>query len=322
MNTPTRLVAFAAGLVVVFGAAAGVGNAVGPVGTASPTEVDGEHTASPATASAAGSFIKGLSASQDGYTLVLSSTTHPTGASAPFTFQIAGPDGTPVTGYSPTHDKPLHLVVVRRDTAGFQHLHPELDGAGRWTTPLTLPGAGSYKVFADFAPAGSDAALTLAADVQAAGPYEPAPLPPVSQTAEVDGYTVTLAGDLVAGQTSGVTLSVAEDGQPVQDLQPYLAAYGHLVALRTSDLAYLHVHADGAGDGRTAAGPEVPFAVEVPTAGSYRLFLDFQHDGVVRTAAFTATASASDAPTQDAGPRVPGVPAPAASPHSETTHGR
>ncbi len=34
MNTPTRLAAFALGLVVVFAAAAGVGNAVGPVGIA------------------------------------------------------------------------------------------------------------------------------------------------------------------------------------------------------------------------------------------------------------------------------------------------
>lgn len=45
----------------------------------------------------------------------------------------------------------------------------------------------------------------------------------------------------------------------VTDLKPYVGAFGHLVALRAGDLAYLHVHPDGApGDGRTAPGPGGP----------------------------------------------------------------
>jgi hypothetical protein len=88
-----------------------------------------------------------------------------------------------------------------------------------------------------------------------------------------------------------LTLTVSLAGRPVTDLQPYLGAYGHLVALRDGDLAYLHVHPDGEpGDGRTRPGPGITFYATVPSAGSYGLFLDFQHQGVVRTAAFTATA--------------------------------
>ena len=102
----------------------------------------------------------------------------------------------------------------------------------------------------------------------------------------VDDYTVTVQGDLVAGRTSRLTLTVAKAGVPVTDLQPYLGAYGHLVALRAGDLGYLHVHPQQTD----AAGPRIVFDAEVPTAGAYRLFLDFQHAGVVRTAAFTATA--------------------------------
>jgi hypothetical protein len=82
--------------------------------------------------------------------------------------------------------------------------------------------------------------------------------------------------------------AVLGDGQPVTDLQPYLAACGHLVALREGDLAYLHVHPEEApGDGRTPAGPEIVFTAQVPSAGTYRLFLDFRHGGRVHTAAFT-----------------------------------
>ena len=119
----------------------------------------------------------------------------------------------------------------------------------------------------------------------------------------VDGYTVTLDGTLTPGQASKVTLAVSRDGQPVTDLQPYLGAYGHLVALRAADLGYLHVHPDGhPGDGVTAPGPGIDFYVTTPSAGDYRLFLDFQHDGVVRTAEFTLTAG------QSSGAAVPPAP--------------
>lgn len=86
-------------------------------------------------------------------------------------------------------------------------------------------------------------------------------------------------------------------GRPVENLEPYLAAYVHLVALRAGDLAYLHVHPDGErGDGRTLHGPDITFYADVPTTGTYQLFLDFQHEGAVRTAAFTATTAVVGAP--------------------------
>ena len=93
---------------------------------------------------------------------------------------------------------------------------------------------------------------------------------------------------------------MTRDGEPVTDLQPYLEAYGHLVALRAGDLAYLHVHPDGApGDGTTPSGPDITFYAEVPSAGAYRLYLDFQHGDEVRTAAFTAVAGSPAATGSD-----------------------
>jgi hypothetical protein len=156
--------------------------------------------------------------------------------------------------------------------------------------PVDLSDPGVYRVFADFTPADRADGLTLGTDLSVAGTYRPRHLPPVSRTAEVDGYTVTLDGELTPGQESELTLSVSRDGRPVTDLQPYLEAYGHLVALRDGDLAYLHVHPHGSpGDGSTAPGPDVTFSAAVPSEGAYRLFLDFRHGDEVRTAEFTAT---------------------------------
>jgi hypothetical protein len=313
MNTAAKLSAYGAALALFVAGAYAVGTAVGPLSVAAPSsdtpgvEAAGHGDAHSGTvAEAATDQPAGLASSRGGYTLT---PTDPTPTAGSFSFQITGPDGAPVTAFDVEHDKRMHLIVVRRDTTGFQHVHPEMAADGTWTVPLNLPAGGSYRAFADFAPTGG-AGTTLGVDLAVPGAFEPVEHAP-SRTAQVDGYTVELTGELVPGQASPVTLTVSKDGQPVTDLQPYLAAYGHLVALREGDLAYLHVHPEGEpGDGRTPAGPQIEFVAEVPSAGSYRLFLDFQHNGVVRTAEFTV-------PT---GPALPDAAAEAPA-HADDGHG-
>ncbi|MER7459938.1 hypothetical protein [Micromonospora sp. NPDC126480] len=296
MNTATKLSGFALGLVAVFGAAYGVGQVTGPVAPAADTRHDdtghaGEtaHTDETGHGQSAGAHLPGgLLVSDRGHTL--RPVEAPPGE---FAFQITGPDGEPVTAYEVAHDKRMHLIVARRDLSGFRHVHPELAPDGTWRVDSPLTGPGVWRVFADFTPGGGEP-LTLGVDVTVPGELVDRPLPPPATSTTVDGYTVTLAGAAQPGRTSELTLTVSRDGEPVTDLEPYLGAYGHLVALRHGDLAYLHVHPDGApGDGRTRPGPEVTFLAEVPSTGTYRLYLDFQHDGVVRTAEFTLVAGAT-----------------------------
>jgi hypothetical protein len=288
VSTPVRLALFAAGLAAVFAVALGVGSVVGPVGTAVAAQPMAGHAAKGdgAHGGAAAVVPKGLQTTQDGWTLALDHRDVPAGPRTPVSFTVLDGRGEPLTAYETSHDARLHLVAVRRDLTGFQHVHPELGADGTWRTTLALT-PGEWRMSADFVPAGGDG-LTLGTDLSVAGTYSPEPLPAPSPTAEVDGYTVTLDGDLVPGRETELTLSISRDGRPVTDLQPYLAAYGHLVVLRDGDLAYLHVHPTGEpGDGRTAPGPEVSFRTTAPSVGAYRLFLDFRHGGVVRTAEFT-----------------------------------
>ena len=319
MKTPTTVGAFVVGLAGVFGATFGIGNAVGPVGSPPATHADAGHMTGQSTATdahdahgntaepaAAPQIPGGLMVSQDGYTLALQTDTAKPGKSRLLEFTVTGPDGKPVTGYRQEHEKELHLIAVRRDFSGFQHVHPRRDPHGIWSVPLDLS-PGQWRIFADFKPATGEG-LTLGADLQVTGNVEPAPKTPEIRTAQVDNYTVTLVGTLTPGKDAKLTLSVSKDGEPVTDLQPYLGAYGHLVALREGDLAYLHVHPDGApGDGRTQPGPDVVFYAAVPSDGGYHLYLDFKHDGVVRTATFsvttadTAKGSASPAPATHTG---------------------
>ncbi|WP_341684051.1 hypothetical protein REK76_23095 [Nocardia farcinica] len=253
--------------------------AAGHAAHAADPRIEGhaEHAAAPG----------GLQITEAGYTLELDAPILAAGE-AELRFRTLGPDGAAVTDFAPIHERELHLILARRELTGFQHVHPVRDERGDWTVRIDPIQPGAYRVFTDIAPRALGRTITLGADLAVAGHYDPLPLPAPERTAHVDGYAVTLDGELAAGEGRTLTLTVGKGGAPVTDLDPYLGAYGHLVVLRAGDLAYVHVHPTGEpGDGSTPAGPEIGFHTVVPGRGTYRLFLDFQHEGVVRTAAFT-----------------------------------
>lgn len=295
MNGAGRLSLYGAGLAVAvavgYAVAAMPDNTVASVPEQPQVSEHGAH-ASMSGGSAAG--LSGLSLSQDGYLLGEVSAPAAADVDGELRFQIRNADGKPVTAFVESHEKDLHLIVVRSDGSGFQHVHPSLNAAtGTWSAPWKWPAAGSYRVFADFQPAdAADApALTLARTVEVAGSFSPVDASTPRTTDQVAGYTVTLGGDLMVGSAREVTATVSRNGSPVTTLQPYLGAFGHLVALRDGDLAYLHVHPEGdepkpGQDG----GPTVSFVAEAPTAGRYLLYLDFQVDDAVHTATFVLDA--------------------------------
>ncbi|HEU4736841.1 MAG TPA: hypothetical protein VFS48_07450 [Solirubrobacterales bacterium] len=239
-------------------------------------EADG-HSDQPATAAA----TAGLSVAEGGYSLRLEPAFLEAGEARELRFRIVDVGGAAVADFDRLHEREMHLIVVRRDGAHFQHLHPDMDAAGTWTVALSLPAAGVYRVFADFSVAG--APHTLATDLFAPGRFDPRPFPAITPVDAVAGYEVRLAGaTLTAGQPATLRFLVTRAGGEVAGIESHLGAKGHLVALREGDLAFLHAHPD-----EGAAPNVIPYSATFPTAGRYRLFLQFKHAGQVRTAQFT-----------------------------------
>ncbi|HEX7745729.1 MAG TPA: hypothetical protein VF462_10760, partial [Micromonosporaceae bacterium] len=261
----------------------GAANHTHPPGTAPH-----DHSAGAAARSGTGgaAAIGGLSLSAEGYTLAPVSTTWTAGQSQALRYRILGPDNQPVTSFAVVHERPMHLVVVRRDLSGYRHLHPVMAADGTWTVPLRLPAPGVWRAYADFAVAadGRRSAMTLGTDLVVAGDYRPRPLPAPAREAGADGLTVAYEGTPQIGATQPLLFRVYRGGSPVPDLQPYLGAYGHLVALRDGDLGYLHVHPEP-----QLAGGAVKFWLAAPGPGRYRLFFDVQVGGAVHTAEFTVS---------------------------------
>jgi hypothetical protein len=294
-----RLALVVGGLVLALVAGFGVGRLTGPTAGPGASGAPGlslaDHTHPPGTAphdgtgAASAVEVGGLSLSAAGYTLAPVGAAWIAGKRQTLRFRVLGADRKPVTTYAVVHDKPMHVILVRRDLSGYQHLHPTMAPDGTWSIPVTLPAPGLWRMYADFSAidaAGRQTAATLGSDLVVPGTYRPRPLPAPSRQATAGGYTITYEGTAQIGSTQPLVFRVFRAGSPVTQLEPYLGAYGHLVALRDGDLAYLHVHPEP-----ELAGGGVKFWLAAPGPGRYRLFFDFQVGGAVRTAEFTLTVS-------------------------------
>jgi hypothetical protein len=231
----------------------------------------------------------GLSATSSGFTFAPASTSLPSGKATALKFKIADATGMAVTAFQDDQTKLMHFYVVRSDLAGFQHVHPVMAADGTWTASLAALAPGAYRAYASFITknsSGSAIALVLSKQFTVAGAATTTALPAASSTTQVDGYTVTVSGELMAGMEHTLTAAVTKNGTPVTDLQPYLDTYAHLTAFHEGDLAFVHLHPQGTVNG-DHGGPTLTFDAQLSTSGNYRLFLQFQTGGVLHTAAIT-----------------------------------
>src|SRR5690242_8698135 len=103
MNDRLKFPVFGGGLVLLFGAALGIGALVGdPAGPADSQAERSGKTAAP-----------GFRDSESGYTLSeISAPAEPDRPGA-LRFRITGPDNAVVSRFTTLHEKNLHLIVVR-----------------------------------------------------------------------------------------------------------------------------------------------------------------------------------------------------------------
>jgi hypothetical protein len=181
--------------------------------------------------------------------------------------------GQPVTELMEMHGAVLHLVLVRSDLSGFQHVHPQLDG-DRWSVDGLDLQPGTWRMVVD-AVATDGTPFVLGTMIDRPGEVTPLPLPPTD-----DMVDVTVGSQTLMVMRNGTSFTVS----PTDQLASYLGAPAHLVAIRAGDLAYAHLHPsdDVFGDYR--------FDGSLPGTGTYRLFLQFGHrsaPGDAVTAPFT-----------------------------------
>ncbi|WP_353814956.1 heavy-metal-associated domain-containing protein [Agromyces sp. SYSU T00266] len=301
MSPALRLGLFGAGVAAVFGVAIAAGPLIVPPDRVAAwaeqsedraTSHGGAHEAP--EGEPVSHEVPGLSIEADGYRLADLHAPAEAGSAESLHFRILDAEGDALTSFDETHERPLHLIVVRSDGAQFRHVHPELEDDGHWSIPWEWEAAGTYRLFADFRPTGHDETLTLTTTANVNGLVTATDAPaPGSRVAEAGPFTVELTGDLAAGAEAELEFTVQRDGRPVTTIEPYLGAAGHLVMLRAGDLGYLHAHPldEAESAGASELGPDIRFAATPPTAGDYLLYVDFKVDGQAHTAAFAVDAA-------------------------------
>jgi Cu+-exporting ATPase len=227
---------------------------------------------------------------------------HTPAAGRPTTLTVAVRDaatGDLVDDLVRTHQVWMHVIITRDDLGTFAHLHPEPTGTpGTYTVTATFPTAGTYTLHTELRRRGQMVDVLDTHRITVAGP---APAPAVAPTADVrtwdgDGVRITLDGEAHLGEASDFTLRFTDAaGRPVDDLQPYLGAAGHVVVMRADGSTFAHRHAETSDDqGRpvfalpgTAFGPDLDLHVDFDRPGAYRLWAQLRlGDGTVVTAPF------------------------------------
>ena len=191
----------------------------------------------------------------------------------------------PVMSFQIVHEKLFHLFVVGQDLQFFVHDHPIFEPDGSFRYEMEFPKPGMYRVLGDFYPDGATPQL-IAKTVFISGGNPSAPVLPRDYSAKsAENLQVefrTEPTQAIVGMKTQLHFRLS----PADGFEKYLGAWGHMLVASDDLIDMIHTHpfiADG--------GPDVQFNVTFPRVRTYRVWVQFQRNGVVNTAHFDVPVS-------------------------------
>jgi uncharacterized membrane protein len=195
------------------------------------------------------------------------------------------------------HEHPMHVTIVSSDLSFFDHVHPIPQPDGSLQIDYHFPHAGHYLIFGEYFPAGQRDQvfrfpMTVGdSELLADAPkleVSPADVKPISGHPEMTAELIAQPRTLTAGTHSMLLFRLSDHGQPVIDLEPYMAAMGHCAILSQDTQSFLHCHPEQVypttADSR--GGPDIAFHTTFPHPGKYKIWGQFKRDGKVIVADF------------------------------------
>lgn len=230
-------------------------------------------------------------------------------AGKPVTLEIAvryADTKEPVREFEVIHERLLHFIMTTEDMSWFEHQHPARGADGNFRLTWTFPRPGNYRLFADFTPADGDNQMKLLPFTVGGGSPETFPLRPDTRLQKEVGdlrfeLQVRPGLPLRMEKATLLTYTVRDRrGRLVKNIQPYIGAMGHLLAISQDGKEFVHTHvlqtpsqSTEAGRPRvtpamiSATGPVFSFMVTLPSGGLYKTWAQFMHGNRVYTVPFT-----------------------------------
>lgn len=200
------------------------------------------------------------------------------------------------------HEKEMHVLVISEDLATFDHIHPEAVTWNFYSGTYKFPHAGTYWIFVDHTPPGQAQTISRFRVNVAGSTYRPTDLRESTlRDVTRDGVraTLTVNQPMEAGRDLSFrfALSDAQTGANINDLQPYLGAWGHVLFVRKAGDQVIHAHPKEENPApqspwvhsHALPGPS-PAAIETISGfkapGLYKVWLQVQRNGSVLTFPF------------------------------------
>jgi len=185
----------------------------------------------------------------------------------------------PVKKFNIVHEKLFHAFIVSEDLQVFVHDHP-VWVSDAFEYEMAFPKPGMYRVVGDFYPEGATPQLIAKTIFVAGSTSAPAPLmrdysPKSGQNIKVEFST--FPAQPAAGKNTQMRFTIT----PADGLEKYLGAWGHMLAASDDLIDMMHTHpfiADGS--------PQIQFDLTFSRARMYRVWVQFQRNGVVNTVHF------------------------------------
>lgn len=209
------------------------------------------------------------------------------GESSELHFNIRDAKGGMVRNFTLLHEEKVHLIIVRDGLDTFAHLHPSVDDQGNIAIAYTFPEAGTYHLFADYHASGQEPD-TVRTTIKIPG-----------SSADALPLKITAPGRIKSKQLQAeLTISKLQDmfsynlrfnlldqnALPLQNLQPYLGAMGHLVIISSDSKEYVHAHP--VDQASTFDSNVVQFHAQFPHARLYKGWGQFQWNNQIHTLPF------------------------------------
>jgi hypothetical protein len=196
-------------------------------------------------------------------------------------FKISDPHtNKPVKKFEIVHERLFHLFIVSSDLKYFVHDHPKFSPGGEFRYDTKFPKPGMYRTLADFYPSAGTPQLapkTIFVPGEGVSLEETKLTPDLAPQKSKNTEVELLIGHPEAGSSSQLIFRV----KPADGLQKYLGAWAHMLIASDDTIDLLHEHPTTA-DG----GQDLSFDLTFPRPRVYRIWVQFQRQGVVNTVAF------------------------------------
>lgn len=183
------------------------------------------------------------------------------------------------------HTEKIHLFIVDSSLHDYQHVHPQPTAESGAFAFSFIPNSGNnYSAWADFTLLANNQNHKLKTEMPAATGRNIPPSIRVNTSAEQQGMRFEWKSDapLSQGSSSIVEVVVTDArGNPVNDLEPVMGAFAHLVGFSADGHSIIHTHPFGpepvhAGD---RGGPALRFHVEPDCSGATQFYLQVRRNG-------------------------------------------